>query len=52
MIYFFKVSWVRKRDAAILSVDNVVFSSEDKIALEVNTDYNEWNLIIRLVLMY
>ncbi|XP_023334072.1 zwei Ig domain protein zig-8 [Eurytemora carolleeae] len=42
-----QVSWIRKRDAAILSVGKFVFSSESRITVDVHSTMDTWNLIIR-----
>ncbi len=43
----FQVSWIRRRDSHILSVDNVTFVSDGRIRLLRPEVGDEWNLHIR-----
>ncbi len=41
------ISWVRTRDAHILSVDGAVFVSDPRILIVTSPERAEWTLIIK-----
>ena len=46
-IYYLQVSWIRKRDGAILSVDDMLVQNDERMEIEKTSYLSQWTLKIR-----
>ena len=49
LFFSFKVSWVRMRDADILTVDRYTFVGDERFEAHYKKDQETWNLVIKYV---